>query len=82
MSTKFYPVQEHDSYKLRAVVQLLENHATYKNLSLQQIEALKEVIQFIKELPAKFDKAPTLEQLMPVKPVEGKPTKKTKETTV
>jgi len=54
---KYYAVQQHDSFKLKAIVQLLEQHASYKNLSLQQIEGLKDVIQFIKELPKKFDEA-------------------------
>lgn len=78
--SRFYPIQEHDSFKLRAIVQLLENHATYKNLSLQQIEALKDVIQFMKELPARFDKSPTLADLVPAPaPVEAvKPARKTR----
>lgn len=54
---KVYEVKQHDSHKLRAIVSLLENHASYKNLSLQQIEALKDVITFIKDLPNQFDKA-------------------------
>lgn len=58
--SKYYKIEQHDSFKLRAVVALLENHAVYKNLSLQQIEGLKDVITFIKELPAKFDRAEEL----------------------
>lgn len=54
---KYYEVKQHDSFKLRAVLQLLEKHAVYQNLSLQQIEGLKDVIAFLKALPEAFDKA-------------------------
>jgi hypothetical protein len=54
---KYYPVQEHDADKLRAIVKLLEDHATYRNLTLLQVGALKDVISFIKQLPAAFDAA-------------------------
>lgn len=70
MTHKYVQVQENDAYKLKAVVALLENHATYKNLSLQQLEGLSEVIRFVKELPKRFEAAespakstPTLEEL-------------------
>lgn len=54
---RYYEVKVTDSNKLRAVVKLLEEHALYKNLSLAQIEALKEIVQFVRELPAAFDEA-------------------------
>jgi hypothetical protein len=52
---RYYAIQEHDSDKLRAVVRLLEEHATYRNLTLAQVSALKDVISFIKQLPGAFD---------------------------
>lgn len=55
---RLYTVQEHDSFKLRAVVALLQNHATYKNLTLDQMEAMRDVIAFLKALPAAFEAAP------------------------
>lgn len=52
---RFYPIQEHDSDKLQAIVKLLEDHATYRNLTLAQVGALKDVVAFVKQLPAAFD---------------------------
>lgn len=60
--TKYIEVKPNDSHKVRAVIVLLEQHAIYKNLSLQQIEALKDVISFVKELPVLMDKATELPQ--------------------
>jgi glutamate formiminotransferase len=70
MEKKYYEVKQHDSNKLRAVVTLLEQHATYKNLSLQQIEALKDVINFIKELPKELDAAQPVVPVVPELTIE------------
>lgn len=47
--------QKEDIIKLKALVSLLENHATYGNMTLAQVGAFKSVIEFAKSLPAKAE---------------------------
>lgn len=49
--------QKEDVIKFKALVSLLENHATYNNMSLAQVGAFKAVIDFAKSLPSKVEEA-------------------------
>lgn len=59
-----------DVLKLKALVSLLENHATYGNMNLAQVGAFKAVIDYAKSLPGKAEEFLAKPAPAPVEPKE------------
>lgn len=56
---RFYEVKPQDSARIRGVVKLLEEHVTFKDLTLSQLDLAKSMVQFLRELAPLLDSAST-----------------------